>query len=253
MSGDISLDKFTGTSYQEWENWFEDFKVFADLKKWTVEKKISYIRFFVDGNVKEVLRQSTFERLEEVDAAAKKVLGGTPDQLLAARTVDAEQYRGDIQDYLLRVRAGVRHAYPNLNEEARSSVTLLHLQRALPAEYGREITREGCATLDDAVRVVEALERADDLYGSAVATVHRAVAETVSFPRQSRTEQARSGCFVCGQTGHWRRDCLFRNDVCGRCGRRGHLGVVCRGSGNAGRSSGSRGARTTGVNTQPLA
>lgn len=248
---DISLDKFSGTSYQEWEDWFDDFKLFGDLKKWSAEKKVSFIRFFVCGNVKEALRQSNFQTLDDVDAAAKKVLGGAPDQLSAARTVDAELYRGDIQDYLLRVRGGVRHAYPHLNEEARDNVVLLHLQRAIPAEYGREITKEGCSKLDDAIRVVEALERADHLYGSAAAVVCRLPTAAGEHHRDTRPEQDRSPCFVCGQTGHWRRECMFRSDVCGVCGRRGHLGVMCRISGNDNRSSGTRGARRTGIASQP--
>lgn len=250
---DISIDKFCGSSYQEWENWFDDFKVFAELKKWSAEKKVSFIRFFVTGNVKEALRQTTCQTLEDVDAAAKKVLGGAPDQLSAARTVDAEVYRGDIQDYLLRVRAGVRHAYPELGDEARSSITLLYLQRALPVEYSREITKEGCTTLEGAIRIVEAQERADQLFGPVVANVCRLPkpADDNGGRENAQLEEDRSPCFVCGQPGHWRRQCLFREDVCGRCGRRGHLGVVCRGSGNGGRSSSGRGARWTGGAGQP--
>ena len=133
-------------------------------------------------------------------------------------------------------------------------MTLLQLHRALPAEYGREITREGCATLDEAIRVVEALERADHLYGSAaVASVHRLPATTPDVPGRADPERGRSACFVCGQTGHWRRECLFRGDVCGRCGRRGHLGVVCRSSGNGGRSTSGGAARSTGALSQPRA
>ena len=45
MSGGISLERLTDKSYQEWENWFEDFKIFADLKKWTVEKTEMSKRF----------------------------------------------------------------------------------------------------------------------------------------------------------------------------------------------------------------
>ena len=225
MSSDITIDKFTGTSYHDWETWFDDYKLFGELKKWSVEKKVIFVRFFVEGNVKEVLRQSQLETLEQVDAAAKKVLGGIPDQLSAARSVDAERYRGDIQDYLLRVRAGVRHAYPHLTDQARDSVTLLHLHRALPVEYGRELTRDGCSTLDAAIKVIESLERADQLYGTAVSAVHRVPVAGECRPLPSPPAAGErcpepsappaagecgpglsappaTACFVCGQPGH---------------------------------------------------
>ena len=142
-------------------------------------------------------------------------------------------------------------AYPKLSEEARSGVILLHLQRALPADYGREITKESCKSLDEAVEVVESLERADHIYGSEATAVSRVPAPVDARCQDTGAEKDGSLCFVCGQSGHWRRECLFWGDVCGQCGRRGHLGVMCRRSGNDGRSSGPRGARRTGAASQP--
>ena len=38
-------------------------------------------------------------------------------------------------------------------------------------------------------------------------------------------------CYCCGQVGHRRPDCPRRNESCSLCGKRGHLGQVCRSSG----------------------
>lgn len=257
---DINLEKFSGSSYKEWENWFDDYKLFAELKKWSADKKVSFLRFFVSGNVKEALRQESCDSLEQADEAIKRVLGGPPDQLSAARCLDSEQYRGDIQDYLIRVQSGARLAYPHLNDSARNDVVLLHLQRALPVEYGREITRLECKTLEAAVKVISANERADSLYGSKSGHLCR-VSQAPDNTQESQTPRKtqensvqpdRRTCFVCGLVGHFRRSCPFRNDVCGACGRRGHLSQVCRSlSGNDSRFLGARGAQGPATGFQP--
>ena len=225
---DINLERFSGVSYREWETWFDDYKLFADLKKWSADKKVSFLRFFVTGNVKEALRQGQCESLDAADAAVKIVLGGPPDQLSAARSLDAEEYQGDIQDYLIRVQAGVRHAYPHLEEDAQNDIVLLHLQRALPAEYGREITKLECKTLAAAVKVVSANERASSLYGSQSGHLCRVSKPADNAREESNTLPTCRPCFVCGLEGHFRRTCPFKDDICGVCGRRGHLGQVCR-------------------------
>ena len=58
----------------EWTVWIEDYRIFGGLKKWSEEKLVSNLRFFISGDVKDCVRQKCSEETpKELDELEKEV------------------------------------------------------------------------------------------------------------------------------------------------------------------------------------
>lgn len=56
-----------------------------------------------------------------------------------------------------------------------------------------------------------------------------------AYPKTQRNDrnekQKTSPCYVCGQLGHWRNDCKYKNPQCFKCKKKGHIATVCKSKG----------------------
>ena len=115
----------------------------------------------------------------------------------------------------------------------------------------RQLTTEEPSALQEILTRLEQLERraADTDFFSRSAsgrTTARGRGATGQRDSSGAASSGPLGCFVCGSTGHIRRNCRFRNHTCYGCGETGHLVNRCprsgSGSGNdqRGLASGNR-------------
>ena len=252
---DIGLEKFCGTTAREWTVWVEDYRIFGGLKKWSEEKLVSNLRFFVTGDVKDCVRQKcgeeTPKELDELEKEVARFLGGTPDPISAVKELDEITYDGSIEKLLLQINNLIPLAYPTLQtKEDRQQMVLLQLHKTLPKTYTKELLKSDVKTLDKAKVLISGMERADRSMGDKHTTVSRMVVEEVKVS-QNPTRQ----CFVCGLQDHIKQMCPFKNDICGRCEKRGHLGTMCRsdnrGNGRRPAMRGRRQARPSPTTTAP--
>ena len=242
------LEKFGGSDAREWEVWLEDYKTYGELKKWNNEKCVANLRFFVSGDIKDCIRQYCADSddlktvsVDDVSKEVVKLLGGSLDPISAVQKLDTVVYLGSVRRTLLQIQALIPVAYPTLTSKAdKDQMCLLHLMKLLPSTITHELIKSGVNTLDSAVSTVTLMERADRSTTDRHTTVGRVAGEKSNSARQ---------CFVCGQQDHIKQMCPYKTDICGRCEKRGHLGVVCRSSsanpGNGGRPAprGSQQAR----------
>ena len=239
-AGGPLLEKFCGSDAREWEVWLEDYKTYGDLKKWNKEKLVSNLRFFVSGDVKDCVRQACADveadatvSLDDVAKEVVKLLGGQLDPISAVRQLDCLVYTGNVNRTILQIQALIPVAYPTLTTKPdKDQMCLLHLLKVMPHSCKHELVKSGVTTLEEAVKSVSGMERADRALGEHAAGLNR----VVSFPQpDTPTDSCNKAvhCFVCGLTDHVRSKCPFREDICGKCNKRGHLSVVCRGPGRA--------------------
>ena len=259
MADNFHVEKFSDGTAQEWTQWLEDYCVLAQQKKRNASKTISNLRFFVAGTVQTCVRRVCAERptvtLEAISSEVIKLLGGTPDPLVTLQQLDRVLYGGNIRQTLLTVGGLIPMAYPMIKDKAqKDQMTWIHLQKLLPAEYQRDLIKAGVGNLDKGVEFISAIERADTVVQMpSVIGLNRTQSgrdPTVStVPHDTKTPMMMTptamtvSCFACGLSGHIVKSCPFRDDICGRCERRGHLSVVCRGRRQhreAGRGRGSR-------------
>ena len=220
---------------------------FGGLKKWSEDKLISNLRFFVTGDVKDCVRQKCSDEtptdLDELEAEVARFLGGTLDPISAIHALENVLYEGSVERTMLRIGELIPLAYPTLpTKNDRQQMVLLHLHKLLPETYQRELIKGDVRKLEEAVTVISGLERADRSVGkrAAVWGANRVVSGAEEQPAVNKQ------CFVCGQTDHVKAGCPFKQDICGKCERRGHLGSMCRSKrGNWARSApgGSQQAR----------
>ena len=235
---DIGLEKFCGTTAGEWTAWVDDYRIFGGLKKWNEEKLVSNLRFFVSGDVKDCVRQKcsqeTPNKLEVLEKEVAKFLGGELDPISAVKELDRVRYEGSIEKLLLKINDLIPLAYPSLKtREDRDQMVLLQLHKTLPKHYTKEMIKDDAKTLASAKTLIAGMEKADRLMGEESMTLGRMVvdkdsAKVVTNPSTNKQ------CFVCGLDTHIKQSCPFKNDICGQCEKRGHLGTMCR-KGNGGR------------------
>ncbi|KAF0297739.1 hypothetical protein FJT64_004830 [Amphibalanus amphitrite] len=73
-----------------------------------------------------------------------KLLGGTPDPIIAIRQLDSVCYNGNVGQTLLSIGDLIQLAYPTITDKVhRDQMTWIHLQKLLPAEYQRDLIRAG--------------------------------------------------------------------------------------------------------------
>lgn len=114
----------------------------------------------------------------------------------------------------------------------RSAATTVGADRGAPV---RQLDRADADLLQQLQR------RIGELESQLAATSLRASAGTAASAPSPRSGPARSGhrtpsdrrtdfraCWACGESGHMKRDCPNRNDVCAGCGKRGHRQSMCR-------------------------
>ena len=234
MSELPTIPPFSFGTVQQWKNWLEDYCVYGRLKKWNAEKLVANLRFFVSGEVKDCVRQaaaiSAPVTLESVSDDVVKLLGGTPDPLVATRQLEAVCYNGNVGRTLLALGELIPLAYPTITDKVhKDQMTWIHLQRLLPAVYQRDLIKDGADNLETAVERIRAFERADLSVRPEPLGVHRAQSSPADTSARQETASPSVTCYVCGLTGHTRNVCSFRSDICGRCEKRGHLSTVCRG------------------------
>ena len=230
------IQRFNTGTVSEWLNWLDDYRVYGHTKKWSNQALVTNLRFHVSGEVKDCVRHasasSSHVTLDSVSAEVVELLGGPPDPLLATRQLEAVCYSGNVGRTLLAIGDLIPLAYPTISDKAhKDHMTWLHLQRLLPAEYQRDLIKDGVDNLETAVERIRAFERADMSVRMQPLGVHRTQSRPADNPRAPEHESTSTPvtCYVCGLTGHTRNVCSFRYDICGRCEKRGHLSTVCRG------------------------
>ena len=233
MSEIPTFPPFSFGTAQQWQTWLEDYCVYGRLKKWNAEKLATNLRFFVSGEVKDCVRQASATSapvtLDSVSDEVVKLLGGTPDPLIATRQLEAVCYNGNVGRTLLALGELIPLAYPTIMDKIqRDQMTWIHLQRLLPAVYQRDLIKDGVDNLETAVERIRAFERADRSVRPDSLGLYRAQSSPAnsSAPREPASRPVT--CYVCGLTGHTRNVCSFRSDISGRCETRGHLSTVCR-------------------------
>ena len=229
------LEKFSGSEAREWVNWLDDYETYGELKKWNNEKLVANLRFFVSGDIKDCLRQICADSekavtLEELSKEVVKLLGGDLDPISAVQQLDSVVCLGNVRRTLLQIHALIPVAYPTLTAKAdKEQMCLLHLLKLPPHSFKHELVKAGVTTLELAVVTVEGMERANRVMGEQTG-LNRVVTQP-DAPVKVEFEDKTSSCFVCGLSDHWRAMCPFRQDICGRCEKRGHLSAMCRGTG----------------------
>ena len=93
MADRLTIERFSVGTVRDWNLWREDYCIYGQLKKWNSDKLVVNLRFFVSGDIKNCVRQICTESptatLDTVTAAVVKLLGGTPDPLIAIRQLDS--------------------------------------------------------------------------------------------------------------------------------------------------------------------
>ena len=155
----ISLGKFTGQTAMDWNEWLEDYKCYADIKKWSKEKQAANLRFFVTAEVRECVRAHAQLQsdIDTIDSDVKALLGGAPNALMASQAIDDVKYEGSVLIMIQKMKTWAK--YVTTSSEV-DQLVLLHLQRQLPLSFAEEVVKENCTTLEEAVKVVQGLERA---------------------------------------------------------------------------------------------
>ena len=154
---DITLDKFTGITAKDWIEWLEDYVCYAEVRKWNKEKQASNLRFFVTGDVRDCVRGSGATDLTAVDTAVQALLGGKPTSLTASQAIDAITYKGSVLVMVQQMRRWAKYV---TKQEEVDQMVMLHLQRQLPVAFAEEVIKRDCQNLEEAVKVVQGLERA---------------------------------------------------------------------------------------------
>ena len=107
MTDHLTIERFSMGTVQDWKIWLEDYCIYGQLKKWNSEKLATNLRFFVSGDIKCCVRQACEETptttLEAISAAVVKLLGGTPDPLIAVRQLESVSYNGNVGQTLLSI------------------------------------------------------------------------------------------------------------------------------------------------------
>lgn len=258
MADHLTLERFSVGTAQDWTKWLDDYCVYGELKKWNAEKLITNLRFFVSGEVKDCVRHACAEfstvTLETVSTEVVKLLGGTPDPLIAIRQLDSVCYNGNVGKTLLAIGELIPLAYPTITDKVhKDQMTWIHLQRLLPAEYQRDLIKAGIDQLDAAVERIRAFERADASVRPQPAGLYRTQSSTAANnPAPQELMKSHVACFACGLSDHVRNVCPFRHDICGQCERRGHLSTVCRGRPQQPRGGGRSRGRSWGNGRQSV-
>ena len=235
MADNLTIERFSMGTVHDWKMWLEDYCIYGQLKKWNSEKLVTNLRFFVSGDIKNCIRQTCTESptttLEDISAAVVKLLGGTPDPLIAIRQLESVSYNGNVGQTLLSIGDLIPLAYPTITERAhRDQIIWIHLQKLIPAEYQRDLIKAGVDQLDAAVDRIRAFERADATIRLPPAGLYRTQSSTEAAGQPAPPEPTgpQMTCYVCGLPDHVCNACPFRQDICGQCERRGHLSTVCR-------------------------
>ena len=153
---DIILEKFSGHTATDWTDWLEDYICYADMKKWNETKQVQNLRFFVSGDIRDCVRATTNE-LKVVSDAVQALLGGEPTSLIASQAIDNIKYSGNILVMVQEMRRWGKYVTSTAEVD---KFVLLQLQRQLPLSYAEKVIEKDCKTLDEAIKVVQGLERA---------------------------------------------------------------------------------------------
>ena len=212
----------------------------------------------MSGEVKDCVRQvcaaSPSATLETIATEVSTLLGGTPDPLIAIHRLNSVCYSGNVGQTLLAIGELIPLAYPTITDKVHiDQMTWIHLQKVLPVQYQRDLIKAGINQLETAVERIRAFERADTVVRPPPVGLYRAQSGTAAAD-QAPQEPMKPAvtCYVCGLSNHVRNTCPFRNDICGQCERRGHLGAVCHGRPQHHRDSGRGRGRNWGNGRQPV-
>ena len=76
---------------------------------------------------------------------------------MASQAIDDIKYEGSVLIMIQKMKTWAKYVTTSGQVD---QLVLLHLQRQLPLSFAEEVVRANCATLDEAVKVVQGLERA---------------------------------------------------------------------------------------------
>ena len=130
------------------------------------------------------------------------------------------------------------------NDTATTEIYTLSLHDALPiwlpmnGSIQRRLLGETTLALANAVSIANAMEMAklsdsgeQNVTEAEGSKEHTEQEEVKLIRRQKGKSQSRSNvrCWCCGEQGHVKTDCKYKDQSCNNCGIKGHLRKVCRG------------------------
>ena len=240
----ISLPSFDGLSSVK--RFLDDFDRFSRLQGWDSDKKLDVFPLCLKGIARDAfdsLRDDQKVNFAGVSAGLRVSFSSrsSVDHHVALRHLKFDP-SGSLDAFVIEFKKLVAHAFPGQQSEG---LLYNNFLSSLPDDLCAAIIGDGIGTFDGAVTKVRNMCSAAKRYNvgaptepvrqvaatvedSLVARLERRIAELEAKveARGSPSRQS-SGCFACGDSGHFRVRCEHRNAVCTKCGRRGHLALVC--------------------------
>ena len=240
----ISLPSFDGLSSVQ--RFLDDFDRFSRLQGWDDAKKLDVFPLCLRGIARDAfdsLRDDQRATFAEVTAGLRASFSSrsSVDHHVALRSLQFDP-SGSLDAFVIEFKKLVALAFPGQPSEG---LLYNHFLSSLPDDLCAAIIADGICTFDGAVTKVRNMcsaakrtnagartepvrQLAATAEDSLVARLERRIAELeAKVEARGRPSRQSSGCFACGDSDHFRARCEHKNAVCSKCGRRGHLALVC--------------------------
>ena len=219
-----------------WEDYLAQFELVAEINKWSIASKATYLAVSLTGPAQAVLGDLAAEARRDFSELTRALAArfGTENQQEVFRTAlknRSRQKDEKLPELAQAIRRLTRQSYPEAPQQVRETLARDHFVDALvDADMRWRIHQSRPKTLNDALTVAVELEafmetsqprrqvravaaeKSPDQGPSATSDLKEIKSLLEKLLEKPRPYGNYTGCHTCGDKGHFQRDCPTKNN-----------------------------------------